>query len=89
MRAARVDSNHAVIVEALRKCGISVQSTASIGQGFPDLVAANSSGQVWLIEVKGPKGKLTPDQVQFIESWRGDVHVVRSIDDALQLVGVL
>lgn len=87
MRAAKVDLNQKSIVEALRKCGISVHSTASIGKGFPDLVAANSTGKVWLIEVKGEKGKLTPEQIEFIAGWQGDVHIVRTVDDALQLVG--
>ncbi len=87
--AAKVDRNQAEIVDALRKCGISVRSTASLGHGFPDLIAANGDGQVWLIEVKGKKGKLTSDQVAFIESWRGDVHIARTVDDALRIVGVL
>ena len=87
-RAAKVDLGQAEIVSALRKCGISVHSTAALGKGFPDLIAADSK-QVWLIEVKGPKGKLTDDQVAFIATWRGPVHVVRSVDDALRIVGVL
>ena len=87
--AAKIDANQPEVVDALRKAGISVQSTAAIGKGFPDLVAANGDGKVWLIEIKGPKGKLTPDQEQFISGWRGVVHIVRSADDALRLVGVL
>ena len=88
MRAAKVDANQADIVKALRTCGVSVQSLATVGKGCPDLVA--SDGQdTWLIEVKGPKGKLTPDQVEFISNWRGTVHIIRTVDEALQLVGVL
>ena len=44
--------------------------------------------KLWLIEVKGPKGKLTPAQVEFMATWPGVVHIVRSVDDALRLVGV-
>lgn len=88
MRAAKVDANQAEIVQALRKCGISVQSTASLGRGFPDLVAGKGS-LTWLIEVKGPNGKLTIDQIKFIDAWNGTVHVARSIDDALRIVGVM
>lgn len=87
--AAKIDKNQPEIVAALRSAGISVQSTAGMGKGFPDLVAANSDGKVWLIEVKGPKGKLTDDQILWIESWRGVVHIVRSADEALKLVGVI
>lgn len=42
----------------------------------------------WVIEVKGPKGKLTPAQVEFMATWPGVVHIVRSVGDALRLVGV-
>ncbi len=86
--AAKVDSNQAEIVKALRECGISVHSTASIGKGFPDLIAAKGD-KAWLIEVKGPKGKLTPDQETFISEWRGVVHIARTVDDALRIVGVI
>lgn len=88
MRACRVDQNHNEIVDALRTAGVSVQSLATIGKGCPDLVAAKGN-QCWLIEVKGPKGKLTDDQIKFIGAWRGDVHIVRCPEDALRLVGVM
>ena len=41
---------------------------------------------MWVILVPN-KGKLTPDQVEFVNNWRGVVHIVRTVDDALQLVG--
>jgi Holliday junction resolvase len=88
MKAAKIDANQPEIVKALRKCGISVHSTAAIGKGFPDLVCAKGD-KAWLIEVKGPKGKLTDDQVEFMSAWQGDVHIARSVDDALKIVGVL
>jgi Holliday junction resolvase len=88
MRFAKVDLNQTEIVDALRKVGVSVQSLASIGRGCPDLVVAKGQ-QCWLIEVKGAKGKLTDDQVKWIGAWAGDVHIIRTVDDALQLVGVL
>lgn len=87
MRAARTDANQGEIVKALRAAGASVQSLATIGKGCPDLVAAKGP-DTWLIEVKGLKGKLTDDQVKFISEWRGVVHIVRTAEDALQLVGV-
>ena len=86
-RDAKIDLNQPAIVDALRKVGVSVVSLASIGQGCPDLVAAKGD-KCWLIEVKGPKGKLTKDQERFILNWAGVVHIVRTVDDALKLVGV-
>lgn len=87
MRAAKIDANQPEIVEALRKCGVSVQSLASIGNGCPDLVAADDE-RTWLIEVKGPKGELTEHQIEWFANWRGTVHIVRTVDDVLKLVGV-
>ena len=86
--AAKVDANQAEIVSTLRSAGISAHSTASIGKGFPDLICAKLD-RMWLIEVKGPKGKLTDDQVEFMKHWQGDVHIARSPDDALRIVGIL
>jgi Holliday junction resolvase len=87
MRAAKIDLNQTAIVDALRKVGVSVVSLASVGNGIPDLLAAKHD-KVWLIEVKGAKGKLTPAQTKFVLDWPGVVHIVRSVDDALRLVGV-
>jgi Holliday junction resolvase len=86
--AARVDANQATIVKALRQVGMSVLSLAPMGKGCPDLLVADDDSY-FLIEVKGPKGKLTDDQVAFIADWRGVVHIARSVDDALQIVGVI
>lgn len=87
-RAAKIDEVQPSIVEALRKVGASVVSLASIGQGCPDLLACKGD-KLWLIECKGPKGKLTPDQQRFILDWNGPVHIIRSADEALRLVGVI
>jgi Holliday junction resolvase len=88
MRFAKIDANHGEIVSALRQIGVSVQSLANIGHGCPDIIAAKGS-MTWLIEIKGAKGKLTPDQIKFIDAWSGTVHIVRTVDDAFRLVGVL
>ena len=88
MRFAKTDKNQTEIVAALRAAGISVQSTATIGKGFPDLIAAKGD-QCWLIEVKMPMGKLTPDQQRFLSEWKGTVHIARTVEDALQIVGVI
>lgn len=87
MRAAKIDANQPAIVSALREVGVSVQSLATIGKGCPDIIAAKGE-RIWLMEIKGAKGKLTPDQVAWIHGWRGVVHIVRGVDDALELVGV-
>ena len=87
-RAARTDANQTAIVEALRKCGASVQSLAAVGKGVPDLLVGLRSRN-YLLEVKdGSKPpsarKLTPDQEQWHLKWAGQVLTVTSAEDALK-----
>lgn len=84
--ASRVDANQKAIVAALRACGATVFCTHTAAHGFVDLVCGYH-GVNYLIEVKGPRGKLTPDQRAFHATWRGRVDVVRSVDEALRVVG--
>lgn len=93
MRKARVDDNHAEIVAALRQVGCSVQSLASLGNGCPDLLVGTHKAN-FLLEVKdGRKSpsrrKLTPDEKDWHEAWRGQVCVVESVNDALRVVGIM
>ena len=91
MRAKKVDLNQMEIVASLRKIGATVQSLATVGNGCPDLLVG-FQGINYLMEVKdGDKApsaqKLTPDQVKWHLEWCGDVHIVRSVDDAFQVLG--
>jgi hypothetical protein len=84
-----VDSNHAEIADALRGVGASVQSLAPVGRGVPDLLCW-FRGELHLLEVKsGPREPLTPDEVNWHVRWRGHVHVVRSVEEALRAVGAI
>ncbi len=92
-RAARTDSNHLSIVEALRKCGCAVFSLAAIGKGVPDL-CISKSGHCCLAEIKDgtrspSKRKLTPDQVRFMAEWKSPVMILSSVDDAVRLAQVM
>lgn len=85
-RAAKVDANQKEIVEALRKCGCAVYI---LGQPLDLLVWTSMwGGTYYLIEVKNPggKNKLTPAQQEFRKTWPGPWYVVRSVQDALDLV---
>lgn len=91
-RAAKVDRNQAEIVAAFRKAGASVQPLHGVGQGCPDL-AVGFRGVNYMVEVKdGEKPpsarKLTPDQVEWHDAWRGQVCVVNDIAEALALLGI-
>lgn len=77
--------NHEEIAEAFRSLGCSVFDTADLGGGFPDLVVG-LIGVNLLVEVKTDDGSLEPAQVRFVDEWRGQYEIVRSVDGAVQLV---
>lgn len=86
----KVDQNHSEIVKGLRAVGASVRSTAAIGKGFPD-IAVGYRNRNFFFEIKdGEKfpsqRKLTVAEEEFFESWRGQVNVIHSLDDALKLI---
>lgn len=55
-------------------------SLSAVGKGVPDLLCA-LSGHWFLIEVKGPTGRLTPDQVSFQSHALAPVYLCRSVED--------
>lgn len=85
MRAAKVDANQAAIVQALRGMGAACCSTATLGNGAPDLLCAFRSALVWL-EVKVPGEQLNAAQRAFHASWPGVIHVVTSPEEAMRVV---
>ena len=89
-RAAKIDDNQNEIVQALRQCGASVQTLAAVGQGVPDILIGYR-GRNLCVEIKDgskspSKRRLTADQVMWHRQWKGQVCVVESIDEALELL---
>ena len=84
-RAHKVDANQPEIIAAFRALGCSVHDCSGVGQGFPDLVVG-CAGVNMLVECKTDEGTLTPDQVRFIDEWRGLVYIIRSAQEARDLV---
>jgi len=86
-RAARRDANEGTIVDALRSMGCVVYAI-----GWPvDLLAILPDGDIVLMEVKTPTGRLRGQQVEFIQAaqMRGArVHIVRTLDDVLQALKI-
>ena len=78
------DGNEAEIVVELRAHGFSVYP---LDQPL-DLIAGYM-GRNYLIEVKMPKGKLTPAQVEFLEGWRGSASIIRSAEEATSFAMVV
>lgn len=62
--------------------------------GFPglsDLVFYSNKGQAVFIEVKTPKGRASPVQLNFLERMKGHgfkVGICRSVEEALTLIGI-
>lgn len=91
-RAARTDRNHAEVRDALRLVGCTVLDLSPVGDGCPDLLAGFQGRNV-LLEVKDGKKppserRLTEAQCVMHASWRGQVCIVTSVDEALKAVGV-
>ena len=81
----RVDNNQAEIVEALRAVGCTVQHLHEVGKGCPDLLVG-IAGRNYLIEVKSEKGRLTGAEFEWHARWKGHVHIIRTVEMALELV---
>ena len=67
-----------------------MQSLASVGKGCPDLLVGRN-GQNYLIEVKDgsrrpSERRLTEDQQEWHQEWRGQVAVAESAEEALRLL---
>lgn len=95
-RAAKIDSNQQAIVKALRAHGCDVMSLAAVGDGCPDLLVSRPyyPRYYYLMEIKdGAKPpsarELTPAQVRFHSKWGAPIHIVTSVDEALDAVGIV
>jgi hypothetical protein len=89
---ARVDTNQPAIVEVLRGAGATVLHLHTIGRGCPD-IAVGIHGKNYLMEIKDgskspSKQKLTRDEQEWHDAWRGEVCIVSSVDEALAAIGV-
>lgn len=83
---ARIDKNQPSIVKELRKLGFSVLCLHQLGKGVPDLLIGKD-GRNYLIELKSSdKGKLTTDEAQFFQDWKGNAIVATSIEDIINLI---
>lgn len=91
MRARKIDANQNAIVKSLRGIpGVTVKILSMVGEGCPDLLIGHK-GKNYLIELKdGSKPpsarKLTPDEIDFINKWKGHVAVCNSFDEILNLI---
>jgi len=71
------DANEPDLFSELRAYGLSVEPMDK-----PADALVGYLGRTYLVEVKTPKGKLTGAQEDFLETWKGDFHIIRTIEDA-------
>ena len=89
-RARRIDANQQAIVQGLRDYGCSVKSLSNVGGGCPDLLVG-IHGRNFLFEVKDPgkarsARRLTEHEQQWHAVWRGQVDVVHTTDEAVDII---
>lgn len=82
----RVDANQLGIVRALERIGCDVCEI-----GWPLDLLVGYRNRCWLLEVKDPakppsERKLTDDEQEFWDSWRGQKAKVETVDEALAVV---
>jgi len=89
-RASRVDTNQQSVILEAKKLGATVQPLHMVGQGCPDLIIG-FRGHNLLVEIKdGTKPpsarKLTPQQKDWHQNWRGNVYVITHWMEVINLI---
>lgn len=92
MRAKRVDSNQKEIVRQLRQLGVSVRHLHMVGDGLPDIIVGHRK-QNYLIEIKDhkkvkSKKKLTADEQEFFDTWKGQVDKCETLEEIIKVIGL-
>ena len=89
----RTDGNQTPLIKDLRRIpGLKVLILSSVGDGCPDF-CTGWMGLNHLFEVKNPdmppsKRKLTKDERRFHNTWTGQVDVVLTLRDILDVLGI-
>jgi hypothetical protein len=77
----RADNNQDEIVKALEKIGCTVYK---IGRPVDLLVGYRTFN--FALDVKSKTGTMTPFQKKFFAGWKGQVRIVRSAEEAIDVV---
>ena len=79
--AKQRDANEKEIIAALESIGCTV-----FRMDTPCDLLCGYRSRNFLIEVKSPGGRLTKAQQDFIPAWKGQIRVLETIDEAIELV---
>ena len=85
-----MDINQSDIVKKLREYGFSVECTHTLRNGVPDLLIG-FNGCNYLMEIKDPdkppsKRKLTEDEAKWHSKWLGQVDVIHTAEEAIEII---
>lgn len=88
MKVRKADDNQPEIVSRFRELGASVQHLHTVGKGCPDILVGYR-GINSLVEIKDgskspSKRKLTPDEQEWHDSWRGQVVIIETEDEVIE-----
>ena len=92
-RAAKIDINQPELVRQLRSIpGCTVQPLHDVGGGVPDL-AVGWMGVNYFLEIKNnslppSKRRLTSDEKRWHSKWAGQVAIVETFEDCLNVLGI-
>ena len=85
MYHSKVDANQPQILKQLKQLGISYKPVHQI-KGFCDIIVG-FKGKNYLFEIKpNDKAKLTSGEQLFHDYWSGQINVVTSIDEILNIL---
>lgn len=84
----RKDTTQDAIVLGLRQVGAGVTSMTSLGGGVADLLVSFRA-RWFVLEAKSPGGKVRDSQWAWIGEQRAEVHVVDSVEAALEAIGAV
>lgn len=72
----------------LRRVGATVQDLHIVGRGCPDILVG-FRGQTFVMEIKYGNGKLNDKEKAWHLNWEGQVAIVKTLDDALKVIGAI
>lgn len=82
--ARKIDNNQAEIVQKLRQIpGVTVH----ILKGDTIDLVIGRHGTNYLVEIKDGLRPLTESQKKFLQTWRGQISICRSLEDVLAIIG--
>jgi hypothetical protein len=82
----KVDANHKAILGAARGVGATVVDTHILGRGEPDAIVI-FRGRTFLLELKTGREQPNTLEKAYALACREPVHVIRTVDEMLTLIG--